>query len=131
MICHKTLSYRQNRKYVLFGVFLIIFDQLRNYFFDCTRDHIVGYRIDRCVRIAVDRDDDGAVLHTGDVLYLSRDTAGDIELGANRDTGLADLTFVLDVSGVDRSAATVEAGFVAFESFTKRTPAASCTASSR
>lgn len=35
------------------------------------------------------------------------------------------------IPGVDRSAATVEAGFVAFESFTKCTPAASCTASSR
>ena len=49
----------------------------------------------------VDGDDHGAVLHSGDVLYLSGDAAGDVEFGAYGDACLADLSVVVDPSGVD------------------------------
>ena len=51
---------------------------------------------DRRTRVLVDRDDDFRILHTSQMLDCARDAARDIQVRADRLTGLADLT-VFDV----------------------------------
>ncbi len=51
---------------------------------------------DRSARVLVDRNDDLRVLHARQMLDCARDTARDIQIRADRLTGLADLTVFLD-----------------------------------
>ena len=51
---------------------------------------------DRRTRVLVDRDDDFRVLHTSQMLDCARDAARDIQIRADRLTGLADLAVFLD-----------------------------------
>ena len=46
------------------------------------------------------------ILHTSDVLNLSRDTAGDVHLGVNGNTCLTNLTVVIQPACVNSSTAT-------------------------
>ena len=55
----------------LLAILFIILNHLRHNFFDGSVDYVVGNRIDRSIRIVVDRDDDTTFLHTGDMLDLS------------------------------------------------------------
>ncbi len=52
------------------------------------------------VGVVVDRDDQRTLLHAGDVLYLTGDTASDVELGT-RDTCLPDLSFMSGITGIN------------------------------
>src|SRR6185436_7160551 len=65
---------------------------------------------DRRLRVLVDRDDDLAVLHAGQVLDRARDAGGDVELRRDDLAGLADLPVVGRVTRVDRGAARAERG---------------------
>lgn len=61
----------------------------------------VGDLEDGCVGVLVDSNNELRVLHTGQVLDSARDTDGDVELGGDDLTGLADLERVVGVAGVD------------------------------
>ena len=80
---------------MLLTILLIILYQLRNNLFNGTIDDIVSNGIDRSVWVVVDRDDDTTVLHTSNVLNLSRDTTSDVNLWMDGDTGLTNLTIVV------------------------------------
>ena len=67
----------------LLTILLIILDEFGNYLFHSTNDDVVGDAVDGSIGIAVNRDDDTRVLHTSDVLNLSRDTTGDVHLWMN------------------------------------------------
>ncbi len=90
----------------LLTILLIILDEFRNNLFHSTNNHVVGNLVDRRIRIAVHRDDDARVLHTSDVLNLSRDTAGDVNLGVNSHTCLTNLTVVVEPACIDSSTRT-------------------------
>ena len=62
----------------LFRILFVVFDHLRNHFFNGTVDNIVGNRIDRGIFIIIDRNDNTRILHTGNVLDLSGDTTCNI-----------------------------------------------------
>jgi len=68
-------------------------------------DPVVGDAEDRRQRVAVDRQDAGALVHAGAVLHAAADAAGDVELGADRGAGLADLMLVVDPARVHGGAA--------------------------
>ena len=89
----------------LLCIFLIIFNQLGNHLLYAARDHIVGNAVDGRLGVGVDRDDDARVLHTSDMLDLSRDTTGDIDLRMDGDTRLSDLAVVIDPARVHGRAA--------------------------
>ena len=55
----------------LLAILFIILNHLRHNFFDGSVDYIVCNRVDRSIRIVVDRDDNTTFLHTGDMLDLS------------------------------------------------------------
>src|SRR5690606_10958850 len=57
-----------------------------------------------------DGDDDLAVLHAGQVLYGTRDSHRDIELGCDDLAGLADLVVVGYETGIDRGARCADRG---------------------
>ena len=82
----------------LLTVLLIILYQLRHYLFNGTIDDIVGNGIDGSVGVVVDGDDDAAVLHTGNVLDLAGDAAGDVHFRVNGDTGLSDLAVMVSLA---------------------------------
>src|SRR5574344_1991291 len=82
----------------LLTVLLIVLYHLRNHLLHGTIDNVVGNGIDGGVLIVVDRDDDTSVLHTGDVLNLSADTASDVELGVYGDTGLTNLAVMVGIA---------------------------------
>lgn len=81
--------------WLLLTILLIILYQLRNNLFNGAIDDIVSDGIDWSVWVVVDRDDDTTVLHTSNVLNLSRDTTSDVNLWMDGDTGLTNLTIVV------------------------------------
>ena len=83
-------------------MFIILY-QFRNDLLDCAYYHVVGNLVDGCFGIAVHRDDDTRILHTGDVLNLTADTASDIHLGMHGDTRLTNLTVVVYPSCINGS----------------------------
>ena len=85
----------------LFAVFLVILYHFGQYLLDGSGNYIVGNGIDGRIGVAVDRYDNRTVLHTGDVLYLPRYTAGNIELGVDGNTGLPNLPVVVGKAGID------------------------------
>ena len=55
------------------------------------------------MRVVVDSNDDRAILHTSDVLDLTRNTASDIEFRAYGNTSLTNLTFMFAETSIHRS----------------------------
>ena len=102
VICHDGSS--------LFAVLFVILDQFRNDFLHRSDDHIIRNPVDRGVGIAVDADDDAALLHTGDVLDLTADSAGDIDLRMDGHTGLADLAVMVAESRIHGGAGGADLG---------------------
>ena len=74
---------------------LVVLYELGDDVFDIAVDDVVGNLVDGGIRIVVYGDDDAGILHTGDVLDLTGDAAGNINLRMNGDTGLTNLTVVV------------------------------------
>ena len=89
----------------LLGVLFIILNQLGKDLFDFSCDDDVGDSVYRRVGIGVDGDYERGVLHSGDMLDLSRDSTSDIELRADGHTGLTNLAVMIYPTGVNGSAA--------------------------
>ena len=79
----------------------VVLNEFRNHFLAGAYDDIVGNLVDGCIGVVVDRDDDARILHTGDVLDLSADTAGNVYLGMYGHTRLADLAVMVYPTGID------------------------------
>ena len=62
---------------------------------------VVGDLEDRRFLVLVDRDDDLAILHPGEMLDRARDTNGNIEIRRHDLAGLADLPIVRREAGID------------------------------
>ena len=84
----------------------IILNEFGNDLFNSTCDDVVGDAVDRSIGVAVDADDDARILHTGDVLNLSGDTAGDVHLRVNGNTRLTNLTVVIQPACINSSTRT-------------------------
>ena len=63
----------------LLCVLFVILDKFWNDFFHVAYYYIVGNLVDGGIGVVVDRNNDARVLHTSDVLDLTRDTTGDID----------------------------------------------------
>ena len=63
-------------------------------------DDIVGNGVDGCIGVGIDGHDDGTLLHTYGVLYLSADTASDVELWTYGEPRLSYHTIVIYVTGI-------------------------------
>ena len=72
---------------------------------EVAHDAVVGHLEDRCVLVAVDRDDGARRAHAGQVLDRARDADRDVKLRAHRLAGLAHLLAVVAPAGVDHRAA--------------------------
>ena len=90
---------------VLFAVLTVILNHLGDNLFHRAGNHVVGNFVDGGVGVAVDADDDAAVLHARDVLDLAADAAGDVYLRVHRDARLTNLAVVVNPSGIDGGAA--------------------------
>ncbi len=77
---------------------------------DVAYDAIIGDFEDGSFRVAVDGNDGFAFVHTGEMLDRSGDTDGDVELGLNGFSGLADLFGVGAPAGVDDGASGSDCG---------------------
>ncbi len=75
--------------------------QSRNNLEQVADDTVVSDVEDAGILVSVDGDDAIRAAHTSDVLDRAGDTAGDVELGTDGLTGLADLVRVSDPAGVD------------------------------
>ena len=64
-------------------------------------DTDIGNFEDRCLGVAVDRNDQVGILHTHKMLDRSTDTAGDIDLWSHRLTGLTYLMLYIDPAGIN------------------------------
>src|ERR687897_1709536 len=85
-------------------------DQLGNDGQRIADDPHVGQAEDRRVAVTVDRDDPLRRLHPYDVLRRTADADGDVHLGANCLSRLADLVAVRNPAGVDDGAARADGG---------------------
>src|SRR5918994_1624879 len=85
-------------------------DQLGNEGQRVADDPHVGQAEDRGVPVTVDRDDPLRRLHPHHVLRRTADADGDVHLGANRLSRLADLVAVRNPAGVDDGAARAHGG---------------------
>src|ERR671910_1172578 len=85
-------------------------DQLGNDGERVADDPHVGQAEDRRVAVTVDRDDPLRRLHPHDVLRRTADADGDVHLGANCLSRLADLVAVRNPAGVDDGAARADGG---------------------
>ena len=82
----------------------IILDHLRNHLHHVARNGIIGYLVDRSVRVGVDRDDHRRTVHAGRMLDLARNAAGYVELRPHGDARLSDLARMVGHAGIDRRA---------------------------
>lgn len=78
----------------------VVLNHLGDYLIDVARDGVVGDLVDRGFGIGVDRDDHGRTVHTRRMLDLTRNTAGDVKFGTDRNAGLAHLTGMVGKAGV-------------------------------
>src|SRR5688572_5014533 len=78
--------------------------ELRQQLEEVADESIVGDLEDRRFRVLVDRDDDLAVLHAGQMLDGTRDADGDVKLRCHDLAGLANLEVVRHKTGVHRGA---------------------------
>jgi len=76
-------------------------DELGNGLEEVSNETDVGDLEDGGVGVLVDGNNELGLLHTGKVLDGTRDTNGDVELGGDNLSGLADLERVVGVAGVD------------------------------
>ena len=92
-----------NLPFSLLTILLIILYQLRHYLLNCSIDDIVGNGIDGGVWVVVNRYDDTAVLHSSNVLNLSRDTTSDVHFRVNGYTCLSNLAIVVYPTSINSS----------------------------
>src|SRR5690606_8585731 len=78
--------------------------ELRDDLEQITDQTVVGDLEDRRLLVLVDRDDDLAVLHPGEVLDGAGDADCDVQVRRDDLAGLPDLVFVGHIAGVDRGA---------------------------
>ncbi|EGE60965.1 hypothetical protein RHECNPAF_13300157 [Rhizobium etli CNPAF512] len=71
---------------------------------------VVGDLEDRRLLVLVDGDDHLRILHAGQMLDGTGDTAGDIEIGCHHLAGLADLPIVGGIAGIDGGARGADGG---------------------
>ena len=83
------------------AVLPVILDEFRHNLLYRSYDDVVGNAVDGRIGIAIDGDDDARILHTGDVLNLTGDTACDVHLGMDGDTRLTNLTVVVEPTSID------------------------------
>src|SRR5919109_602878 len=83
---------------------LEFFDDGRNHLEEVAHDAVVGDLEDRRFLVLVDRDDDAAVLHAGEVLDRARDAYRDVEIGRDDLAGLPHLPVVRHEARVDGGA---------------------------
>ena len=86
--------------HLLFIGLLVILYHLRQHLFYTPLDDIVGNGVDGCIGVGIDGHDDGTLLHTYGVLYLSADTASDVELWTYGEPRLSYHTIVIYVTGI-------------------------------
>src|SRR5436853_2781529 len=87
------------------GSFSKLLGQLRHDLEQVADQADVGDLEDRGVLVLVDRDDDLAVLHAGEMLDRAGNADRDIDFRSDDLAGLADLVIVGRIAGVDRGPA--------------------------
>ena len=92
------------------GLALGLLGQLGNQLEEIADDTVIRHLEDRRFLVLVDRDDDLAVLHAGEMLDGTGDADGDVEVGGHDLAGLADLPVVGRVAGIDRRAGRPDGG---------------------